>query len=73
MSTKALGKVLRAARNGDVVLILDARAAINEVDALRNALNLVIREKALQDWESSMPTELADAIRLLQRISKEAE
>lgn len=54
----------------DHSLYLDA---LEERQEIERALRVVISEKALQDWESSMPTELADAIRLLQQIAKEAE
>ena len=48
-------------------------AAREEVAAIEKAARVVVREDALEDWNTAMPTELADGIRTIQTIAKESK
>lgn len=57
-----LGKVGR--------ILTSARA---EVEAIERAAVVVVRDSALDDWDTAMSTELADGIRAIQAIAKECK
>lgn len=69
MSTRNIEAVLQWVGRGDGPPEL--ADALAELAAIREAAHEVVAQKALEDWQSCMPSELASSIRLLQRIAKE--
>jgi uncharacterized protein YyaL (SSP411 family) len=68
MSTRGIQALIEWAERGDCPHADEARA---ELEALRGAARSVVDEKALEDWNTAMPANLADSIRLLQVVARE--
>jgi hypothetical protein len=76
MSTKAIEKALYILHahgefDGSESAKATAADARAELEAIRKAAKEVVDQRALETWQSSMPTTLADAIRTIQSIAKE--
>lgn len=52
----------------DAVLLNSART---EVEAIERAAHEVVREKALEDWNTAQPVALREGIKVIQAIAKQ--
>jgi hypothetical protein len=75
MSTKAIRSFIETTLRHYDLETATGRAAYDakvELEEIVRAAKEVVRECALEQWTSSMPTALADAIRRIEAIAKEA-
>lgn len=72
MSDSLDTELSRAQRQTDEHNLSLATEGLSKLDAIRFACREVVREGALEDWNTAQPSALRMAIKLLQEIAEEA-